>query len=678
VSNRPARPWPAAAAPRGGGGSWCRTAAQVQRDVALWLVCVATLSATRLFLIASFRSRLSPHVKFSQVVTALANGLRFDAQVATLWVVIPLLMSVACAFVDMARTAQRLRQAAAFAFLTLTSLIAAISWGFVREFDDQFNHFVLGAVYDDLGAILKTVVNAYPLLWPLAVAALAGTLVYVASRRVLTRALVSEDVLERLPPTAKASLSVLLVLGLVGGIRGSVGRRPLQQNDVAVTSDAFLNKLILNPYKALYYAIESQRELADPSGIHRVLPDGDVRAAVARLFPACGPTENLDACLQRTARGTATPPRHVFLIIMESYNGWPLLPPYRALGITHEMERLGRSGLLFERFLPAGIGTMDSLGPLLSGLGEPGIPINYQVTSRLPYPTGVATVFHRLGYRTRFFYAGYLSWQRTGDFAREQGFDEVFGGGDVGSWTQGNEWGVADEWLFDFVLGKVRDDGASFNMILTVSNHPPFDVDVASRGFPLREMPASLRGLWDREYTLRQIGHFWYADWCLGRFADAAEGTLPGILLAVTGDHYSRRFLNGRPGLVERALVPLLLHGPQVLASRAMPERAFGSQLDLTRTLVELAAPAGFVYHALGVDLLSPSDRVAAFGAGMAIGANFVAELGDTPSWAPMPGCATPAEPPDLLALKRTSDDLRAVSWWRVVRGPGLPATERR
>jgi hypothetical protein len=654
--------------------SWSRAAGQVQHDLAFWLVGVIALGAVRLLLVTSFRSRLGPHAGLPQVVTALANGFRFDAQVATFWAAIPFVLSVACAFTDWTAAARRLRAAVAWTFLIATSLIAAITWGFVREFDDQFNHFVLGAVYDDLGAIIRTVAKEYPLFWPLLLAALVGVLLAILSRHLLSQIWVAETALAGLPLAMKAGLTVLLALGLAVGVRGSVGRRPAQQRDVAVTSDAFLNKVILNPYKALHYAIESHRELADPSGIHRLLPDGDIRAALARLFRGCVRAADLDACLQRTAQGATTPPRHIFFIVMESYNGWPLLQPYRALGITREMERLGRSGLLFERFLPAGVGTMDSIGPLLAGLAEPGIPINYQVNSRRPYPTGIATIFRRLGYRTRFFYAGYLSWQRMGDFARDQGFDEVFGGGDVGSWAEGNEWGVADEKLFDFARGKVGDDLVSFNMILTVSNHPPFDVDVVSRGFPLREMPASLRGLWDGEYTLRQIGHFWYGDRCLGRFADAVEGRLPGVLLAVTGDHVARRFLNDRPGLVERALVPLLLHGPQVIAGRTLPRGAFGSQLDLTPTLVELAAPAGFVYHALGRDLLSSSGPPAAFGAGMAIGPDFVAELSGTPSWLPLPGSPPEAAPPDLAALKRVGDDLSAVSWWRVVRGSGLPA----
>ena len=657
--------------------NWSRAAAQVQRDVLFWVMCVVTLTAVRLFLVLAFRSRLGPRAGFFQLATALANGFRFDAQVATFWAAIPLLLSIACAFTDWTAAAERLRSAVAGVFLIATGLIAAITWGFVHEFGEQFNHFILGAVHDDFGAIVRTVGREYPLLWPLLAGGLTGVLLFFALRRLLSRVPVPQGLLERLPRAAQGGLTVVLVLVTVAGIRGAVGRRPLQQRDVAVTGDALLNKLILNPYKALHYAIEDHRELADPAGIRRLLPDGDIRAAVARLFPGCGLTHDLDTCMERTAGGTPTPPRHVFLIVMESYNGWPLLPPYRTLGITREMERLGRSGLLLERFLPAGVGTMDSVGPLLAGLAEPGIPINYQVTSRRPYPTGIATIFRRLGYRTRFFYAGYLSWQRMGDFAREQGFDEVFGGDDVGSWAEGNEWGVADQKLFDFVLGKAGDDVVSFNTILTVSNHPPFDVDVASRGFPLREMPSSLRGLWDREYTLPQIGHFWYGDWCLGRFADAVEGKLPGVLLAVTGDHVAHRFLNGRPGLVERALVPLLLHGPQFLAGRTLPERAFGSQLDLTPTLVELSAPAGYAYHALGRDLLSPSPAQAAFGAGMAIGPDFVAELGDTPSWVPLPGSPPPAAPPDLDGLRRTSGDLTALSWWRVVHGPGLPAVGR-
>ena len=51
---------------------------------------------------------------------------------------------------------------------------------------------------------------------------------------------------------------------------------------------------------------------------------------------------------------------------------------------------------------------------------------------------------------------------------------------------------MSDEQLFDFVLRTVKDETPSFNVILTASNHPPFDLDVWAKGFPLRAMPPEL------------------------------------------------------------------------------------------------------------------------------------------------------------------------------------------
>ncbi|MCX7806731.1 MAG: sulfatase-like hydrolase/transferase, partial [Planctomycetota bacterium] len=240
---------------------------------------------------------------------------------------------------------------------------------------------------------------------------------------------------------------------LIEAVRGSPGRRPVQRKDAAVTDDEFLNKNVLNPYKALQYTISVHLKLARASGIHVHLPDGDVRAAARRYFgeDAVGKGD-LDRCMERVSRGARNPPRHVFLLVLEGYSGWPLMEKYASLGIAEEMKRLSRSGLLLTRFLPASSGTMTSLATILTGLAEHGVPICYQESARKPFPSSMAPIFKRLGYRTRFFYAGYLSWQRIGDFVKDQGFEEVYGGGDIGEWYRGNEWGVTDEELLDFVL----------------------------------------------------------------------------------------------------------------------------------------------------------------------------------------------------------------------------------
>jgi hypothetical protein len=131
---------------------------------------------------------------------------------------------------------------------------------------------------------------------------------------------------------------------------------------------------------------------------------------------------------------------------------------------------------------------MPSVGALITGLPEAGLVVNYQPASRKPFPTSIAAVFRRLGYRTRAFYAGYLSWQRFGDFCAEQGFEEIHGGGDMDqSGLLKREWGVEDDKLFDYVARHVPAEPPSFNLILSAGYHPPYTMDVWARGYPVRQ-----------------------------------------------------------------------------------------------------------------------------------------------------------------------------------------------
>ena len=101
------------------------------------------------------------------------------------------------------------------------------------------------------------------------------------------------------------------------------------------------------------------------------------------------------------------------LVVMESYDEWPFLKKYASLGVTQNLKALAQKGLYFDKFLPASGGTMQSLSSIISGFPYTLVEINYQVTAHKPYPSSIAETFKRLGYRTRLFYGGYLSWQRS-------------------------------------------------------------------------------------------------------------------------------------------------------------------------------------------------------------------------------------------------------------------------
>ena len=439
--------------------------------------------------------------------------------------------------------------------------------------------------------------------------------------------------------------TLLVVFLIVGGVRGSFGGRPIQLKDAAVTRDGFLNKAAINPFVALKYAISNHLDTIEGGNIHRYLPGNDIGQAVTRATGSKAPG-TIDNALERYAPGVAgQAPRHIFLIVAESYDGWPRQEQFAPLGVTNELKALAKDGLQVLPFMAASDGTMSSFGSILSGMPYPGILANYQHSGLTAYPTSLPEIFRRLGYKTRFFYGGYLSWQNIGDFCKHQGFEEIYGGVDMAQGGARKEWGVDDEEIFKFAERTVSDELPSFNIILTTSNHSPYNVDTKAKGFRLPDLSAQLQARFQGEENLKHLGHLWYADRCIGRFARGMEKRFPSLLVAVTGDHFGRWYPGGRPGIHEKVAVPFVLFGPQVLAEKQLPHNVAGSHKDIAATLIELAAPRGFMYHALGKNLLAPSSEFLAIEKGRAMTADYVVDL-DKMAAAPLPWKKDEASPP--------------------------------
>ncbi|MGQ9590156.1 MAG: LTA synthase family protein [Planctomycetota bacterium] len=652
---------------------------QVQKDLKLWLAAMVFFGAFRAVFILAFRSQLDGQPSWSDFFVAFARGARFDSRAATVWVAPAVLASVAAALFDRERLAERVRFVAGIVFLVVSLAVCRAAVGFYDEYADNFNHWVLEIFYDDPGAVAGTVAKEYDIAFEVLAWASASALGALALRAWLRREFVPPARLRRIfaRRAARVAFSALAGLLFVAGLRGSVGRRPAQEKDAAVSQVQVLNKAVVNPYLALHFAFKTYWRISGANALQTYLPGGDIRAALAL---ATGRGENLpdlDAYLERRAAGTpGNRPEHVFLIIMESYSAWPLLEEYRPLGIAREMERLGRGGILLLNFLPCSEGTMGSVCSLLTTLPDAGVHMHYREAARKPLPSSLAVIFQRLGYRTRFFYSGYLSWQRLGDFCREQGFDEVYGGAHVAPRQLADEWGAADQFLFDFAAERIPPDVPSFNAILTTSCHPPFSVNVEAEGFPLREFPPGLAPQPGAGANYRVLGHFWYSDRCLGRFVDRMCEAAPRSVFAVTGDHYGRRHILTRPRFYDRTAVPLLLYGPEVLPKGLHLETA-GSHIDVGPTLVELCAPEGFAYHTLGRSLLAPDRRPLGFGRRAVIGLEFLIET-EGPDRKPglhaLPWASAPklAEA-EIASLARLQRAILAVSWWRAMRGAELP-----
>ncbi len=628
----------------------------------------------RFTFILCFRSRIEPATGLSDILMTALNGMRYDSMVSTWWILVPFLASIVAGFAKFDRVADRIRQAFGFLFILLTSIAWVFTFVYFKEYNEQFNYLIFNLYYDDAKAIMQTIWADYHPLPVMIIISVLSTFALLVKKYFLERRSFATERLasERVSLVSRIAVSLLVLLLLIVAARGSIGRRPAQRKDAGITKDTFLNKSVVNPYFSLLFAIQDHVLQTGLAGLESYLPDRDVRKAAQELFNNHGVYDNLDAYLLKHAKGPkAVPPRHIFLVVMESYDAWPFIKKYASLGLTGNLSRLAKNGIYFENFVPASDGTMQSLSAIMTSIPYSHVEINYQMTARKPYPSSLAATFKRLGYRTRLFYGGYLSWQRFGDFARDQGFEEIYGAPHMSSKAATHEWGVDDEYLLDFVANKADDDRPSFNLIMTTSYHPPYNVDVWGKGFPLKQVPPDIAPMFDNTTSLNMLGHLWYSDKCLGNFVKKIEGKLPRPLFAFTGDHYGRKFINTNPDFFERSGVPLILYGREALRGIKLPRGAAGTHIDIGPTLVELIAPKGFDYYSVGQDLLSPRNRFIAVGWGRIIGKDFIFDV-DGREFHSLPGKTLPKDLPDMSELLAMYQRTYGVGWWRVRRGEQL------
>lgn len=656
--------------------NWSQFFIQFQMDFKLWICFMSFFLIFRIVFILMFRNQIERTSSLKTVLAALLNGTRFDCVVATLWALIPFCFSIAGGFFETASWALKARAATGMAFMVSSSIICIITLSYFREFGDQFNHFLFGLIYDDLKATLLTIIKSYNVLGH----ALGITLTAVAGWH-LTKAFIHTPLLTLSTVEAyfswlplQVGTTMFIILMVAAGARGTLGfGPPLRERNAAITGDKFLDKTILNPYKSLWYTVDRQLKLSGSDGIKVFLPDKDVVKAAQFVFSSKEQLDDLDDYMLTHAKGPkGTPPRHIFYIVAESYSSWPLWDRYAPLHLADGLKELSREGLSIDNFISGSGGTMGSLNTIITNLPDTGISTNYRPSARLPYPSSISSIFKNLHYKTRFLYGGFLSWQRVGDFCRDQGFEEIYGGGHMGDWASSNEWGVDDEHLFDFVKNTINDDHPSFNIILTTSFHPPYTVDVKAKGFQLDALPSELQEICMDNLDFSKWGHLWYADRCITDFTRWVTSRLPDALVLITADHYSRQFLSREQDIFEKRIIPCVFYGPDVLEGIKLPEKMAGSHLDLTPTLVELIAPAGFAYHTLGKDLLEPRPHPIGIGQRMAVGPSFMIDLNSSPQLHTLPGADQPVSESYMREIKRLHDAINGIAWWRIMHGPEI------
>lgn len=628
-----------------------------QLDFRLFLFLLLLMAIYRLLFMAKYAGAMSADTGAADVLLANFTGFRLSLKSAGGFTLLSFLLVTLPNLLKPQLNLERLRTTiGALASFILTVLFLA-RFPYYEEFRMTYGLQVFQGWHDDKAAVLGMMISEYHLLPGLLAAAALATGLTFLLKKIL--ALPLWPIKVQRPRFAALAAFLVTVFFMFfcrfgGGVSYATG---LNWENAAVTGDDFLNECILDDVQAMYRARQQEKRMqaGDIYGVDK--------AEAAALTP-----EQVNEAISRKAPGSRIKrPRHIFIILGETWAQWPLLDKYAPLHAADGLKGLINSGHAYytSHFMPNGDFTSIAITGMITGLSEVNIRVNYQPQSfKEPYPTALSLPFHALGYKVDFWYGGTPGWDSIGRLALAQGFDNFYGYPDFHA-PKTNTWGTNDRNLFNALADHLDSEAPTVHLIMTTSNHPPYNIDLAAEGFDVAQAEEEIRKIIPEEsdpHNLAvEIGHYYYMDKTATEFIRQVEQKYPDSLFVITGDHAVRSNPGPQPTMFEFQSVPLVLYG-QGISPDLLPANTVGGHTGIMPTLVELIAPQGFAYDSIAPPL---GQWPAAFNRDYYLTDSLMGQIGTEKSEA-LPDAAKGNDKTEREKLEPFLRKLRTISYWLI------------
>lgn len=515
-------------------------------------------------------------LSISDYLQVMVHGLQLDATVAGYLTVIPLLLTLLSVWIP-GRYITFILKGYFFIVACIISLIFVVDialypyWGFRL---DATPLFYLQSPSDALASapastlILQTlvfVVYTYGIFWAL-------------KRFVLP--LIPEQYVKKM-----FSNSVQLVL--LGGIlfipiRGGVTTSTANVGMVYFSKNQFLNHSAINPCFSFLASLSKQQDFAAQynyfseskrSKIFKKLtnqPQGD---SIPELLTTKNP--------------------NIILILMESFSANAIEVLGGEAGVTPNINRLSKEGILFSNMYANSFRTDRGIVAVLNGyLAQP-------TTSIMKYPAksqtlpSIAKSLQKKGYTSDMLYGGDINFTNMQSYFFSSGYSKVTADRDFPLKSRLSKWGANDDITFAHLYQSMTDNSRKepfFSTFLTLSSHEPFEV-------PYNRL---------KDPYLNSVA---FTDSCLGDFIDKLK-KLPlwnNTLIVLVSDHGFRYPASVKEHDPKRYHIPMLWLGGAIKEPRVIAN--YGNQTDLAATLLyQLDLPhKEFTFSNNMVDSLQPA-----------------------------------------------------------------------
>ena len=559
--------------------------------------------------------------------------------------------------------------------------ITFIDYAFYSYFQDHLNILFFGFFEDDTLAVIISIWKNYNVLLWLPVLVFFHWAFYRIVKICFSPYdfdLKVQNFSWRMPAAFFSSIILLAFLA-----RGNFTRLPLSLEDSHISQNDFINKLSLSGIISFNRAMKIRRTFGNAKFDYlRDYGYADWKKAFEDAFKRVPESDSLKMALRQKTPVNETlraRPPHVIIVVMESFGSYWNEEETKDFNILGSLKDHFKDGILFKNFLPAENGTIGSIVSVASSqVIRPGA--RYLSESEF-MNTALGTAGHKpfkeAGYQTHFIYGGKLGWRDLGKFLNAQGFDRLWGADEIkesmpelsnfSARDLGNEWGIFDEYLYSFIEEQLRTATTpQFFLVLTTSNHPPFEYPTSYRPLPM-VLDATIMNkvTVDEDLARKRFMGMQYANQKMGEFITRLKSAEDeNFVLALTGDHsYWIAKGIGKESDFKKYAVPFFLTMSESYRPSSVDTARFGSHEDIFPTLYNLTL-SGRTYEAIGENLLGSSESFAMNSSGLVANKSGAYHHGQFWKWKDLENqlLEPSEETPELLALRKHAEGLISIT----------------
>jgi phosphoglycerol transferase MdoB-like AlkP superfamily enzyme len=378
-------------------------------------------------------------------------------------------------------------------------------------------------------------------------------------------------------------VSLLLLASLIIPIRGGFNVSVINTGSAFFHTNTFANHAGINVIWNFGHSLVEKKESSNP---YISFKSNDYADNLKELYRY----EKQPPMILKNERPT------VILVILESFTAKLIRPLGGAPDVTPCFNDLCRHGILFSNIYSTDSRTDKGLATVLSGYPVlESIPIlKYpDKTIHLPF---ISKSLMEQGYKTSFHYGGDVDFANMRSYLVNGDFSRIITESSFPVSDRSGKWGVPDHLSFARFFNDIKGDtGKWFHVMLSLSNHEPFEI-------PVRQKFGN-KDLFGKFYSSA-----YYADSCVGDFVRRLKesGMWNNSVVIFVADHGVRVPDYSEVYEPRKFHIPLLITGGAVKKDSVVAK--YGSQADLAVTLLHQMGirTDGYI---LGKDLLAADSK---------------------------------------------------------------------